>query len=281
MKPMKPMKHKHWILAGLLVILLAACSKTAELPEGSVVLVEVDGVPVTLSMLERAMEGQGMSEDDHEGMRRLLDELIGMQAVANAARAEGLGQRKEVHAAVQLAELRTLYANYLSHALAAEPIADQDARQVYEAQLARSGDRQYRMAVIGWPSQAAALHALDRLESGEIHFDALAREARAAGQRVDEPNWIDRSQVPEDFSQALRAADEGGVIGAVLNDGPHWYVARLLQSRALEAPPFEQVRDGILQNLRQHQVQLLVETLKDQARIKPMLPLEEAGRGGS
>ena len=56
--------------------------------DDDVVLVEVDGAPVTLPMLEFLMEIRDVDEEDTEGMRELLDELIRLRAVANRAAEE-------------------------------------------------------------------------------------------------------------------------------------------------------------------------------------------------
>lgn len=244
--------------------------------EDQVVLVEVDGVPITLAMLERAMEAQGVDADDHERMSALFDELVGIQAVANAARNEGLDKRAPVQAALRLAEIRTLYANYISTALGDDELSEKDARDVYEQQLKLSGDSQYRIAIVGYPTQGEALKALEAVEEGRLDYDRLKEEAGRENRLADEPGWIDQSQVPEAFAQALATTTAGDVVSAPLGDGQAWYVVRVLETRKLQPPPFEQVKTGIKQTLRQQQQQALLETLRDEADIKPMLPLEDA-----
>src|SRR5699024_6202608 len=118
----------------LAVVLVSACNGPGRQPadgaDETVVLVEVDGTPVTLTMLETAMEARGVSEDDHEAMRELLDDLIRMQAVANAARAEGLDHDPDVRARLRIAELQVLNQHYLGQAQQARTISDQDVRDV-------------------------------------------------------------------------------------------------------------------------------------------------------
>ncbi|HLS05949.1 MAG TPA: peptidylprolyl isomerase [Wenzhouxiangella sp.] len=249
--------------------------------EDQVVLVEVDGVPITLGMLERAMEGQGVEADDHERMSAVFDELVGIQAVANAARREGVDRQARVQAALRLAEIRTLYANYISTALADDGLTEQDARDIYEQQRKLSGDNQYRIAIVGYPSQGRALQALDAIEEGQLDYEELQQKAGEENLPVDEPGWIDQSQVPEDFALQIKDTAAGDVVPVPLGDGRAWYVVRVLETRALQPPPFEQVREGIMQSLRQQQRQALTETLVEEANIKPMLPLEDAPVAGN
>ncbi len=272
------MKYNYLIL--LLSLFLIACgnqgSESVDTDTETVVLVEVDGTPVTLSMLEVAMEARGVSENDHEAMRELLDELIRMQVVANAARGQGLDRNPKVRAQLRLAELQTLYRHYLERAQRGKSISEQDIRDVYAAQLQRSGDTQYRIEIIGYDNQTRALKAIERVQEGAVDYAALRTEAQAAGLMVDEPGWIDRSQVPEDFAALLVEAGTGEIVPQPLENPRGWLVVRVSDKRDLQVPPFEQVRDGIARSLAQQQGQTLVESLYDQAEITPMLPLEQA-----
>jgi len=261
-------------------LLLTACGQQPSSPEGNdeeVVLVTVDGRPVTLPMLERVMSARGIGEEDHERMREALDELIRMQVVANAARAEGLDVAPEVRAELRLAELQTLYRHYINRAQQARPVREEDIAEVYEAQRARSGDSQYRIEFIAYHDQARALRAIARVEAGETDFGTLQQEAESEGLSVDEPGWIDRSQVPEDFAAALVQAEAGEVIAQPLESPRGWHLVRLLETRELQAPPLDQVREGIARSLLQRQREDLIQSLYDQAEITPMLPLEASG----
>ena len=62
-----------------------------------------------------------------------------------------------------------------------ESISEQDLRDVYEAQLERSGDTQYRIEIIGYNEQAQALQAIQRLRDGELTVSELKAEADAQG----------------------------------------------------------------------------------------------------
>lgn len=277
------MSNKLLIVLVVFVAFLASCGQGKhEFAAGGdqVVLVEVDGVPITLDMLERAMEAQGVEADDHERMSAVFDELVGIQVVANAARREGVDRQARVQAALRLAEIRTLYANYISTALSDDGLTEQDARDIYEQQRKLSGDSQYRIAIIGYPSQGRALQALDAIEDGQLDYEQLQLEAGNENLPVDEPGWIDQSQVPETFAQKMKSATAGDVVPVPLNDGSAWYVVRVLETRELQPPPFEQVKAGIMQSMRQQQRQSLTETLMEQADIKPMLPLEDAPVSG-
>src|SRR5699024_9388994 len=113
-------------------------------------------------------------------------------------------------------------------------------RAAYEAQLKRSGDRQYDVEVIAYADQARALQAIERIESGDIDYAALKSEAEASGRRVERPGWIDQSQVPEDFAAQLAETGANQVVAKPLKDSQGWFLVRVKGRRDLEVPAFEQ-----------------------------------------
>jgi len=271
------MKSK--VLFSLAALALVGCggpSESGRDGDDTVVLVEVDGTPVTLPMLERAMSARQIEADDHEAMRELLDELIRMQTVANAARSEGLADDPDVRAEVQLAEMQTLYRHYINQAQRAAPVTDEAIREVYDQQVERSGSTQYRIRTVRFDDQARAVQAIERLKSGDIDFEQLEGEAESAGMPVAQPGWIDRSQVPAEFAAPLAETSAGEVVERPLRNSQGWYVVRVDETRDLQVPDFEQVREGIARSLLQRRREALVDSLYDQAEITPMLPLDDA-----
>lgn len=273
---------KYNVLFILIVFLLSACSQENGEPAGNgaeeVVLVTVDGEPITLPMLERVMEARGVGEDDHERMRELLDELIRMQVVANAARAERMHADSEVRADLRLAELRTLYGHYINRAQRSRPVTDEAIEETYRAQIERAGDAQYRIEIIRYADQARALGVIDRIENDGADFDALLESPGEGGEVVEAAVWIDFSQVPAGFASALAESDPGEVVQQPLETGQGWHVVRVVDIRPLDAPALDQVREGIARSLLRQQREAMIQSLYEQAEITPMLPLEEAER---
>lgn len=261
-------------------LFLAACQSEPQglIHEDDVILVEVDGQPVSLPMLEYMMRQRGIGEDDHEGMRALLDELIRLRAVANAAEREGLADTPEIRARRLLRDLETLQILYFSHIHEQYPVTEGDIRAVYEAQLDRSGTRQFRFDTVLFPSQGQALLAIAALEDGEADFDRLTEQERFVSLGREPTGWVDRSQMGEEIAPLLDELVIGEVVSTPLQTEQGWRVLRLADSRPLDAPSLEQVREGIARQLVRQRLEAMVEDLYDAARITPMLPLESATR---
>jgi peptidyl-prolyl cis-trans isomerase C len=240
-----------------------------------VVLVLVDGEPITLPMLEFMMSARGVDEEDHEGMREILEELIRLRAVANAARSEGLDREPQVRANRMLRDLEALQLRYFDQIYRDHPVTDEDIEVVYQAQLERTGNLQYRIETILYPTQAEALERLVRIEDGVTTFDELKATAAATGLSVDSPIWVDRGQVPDEVAALMADVEAGEVLGLPLETPQGWRVVRVNDTREVEVPDIEEVREGIARHLVRQRLEALVEDLYDAAEIEPMLPLEE------
>lgn len=274
------MKYKYLFFIVIVLLSLTACQSSAPEPESAVgedevVLVLVDGQPITLPMLEYTMEARGISEDDHDAMRSALDELIRLQAVANEARSSGLADQPRVKAHQRLRSLEALQISYFEQLAQEQPISDAEIETAYRAQIERAGQRQYQIETIVYTNQPAVLTALESIEEGSADFEALARQARANGLAVDEPLWVDLSQLPPDIGSLLQEAESGAVLSLPLQTQQGWRLVRLSDTRRLQPPALEQVRQGIVRTLARERVNARVDELYEASEITPMLPLED------
>lgn len=277
------MKPSDVLAVASVIVLLAGCSAESGQQAGSliapddVILVEVDGAPISLPMLEFMMAQRGISEDDHEAMRALLDELIRLRAVANAAERDGLASLPEVRAQRALRDMETLQLRYFTRVHETNPVTDEAVAEVYNTQLQRSGDRQYRLQTVVYPQQADALLNLAALQDGQIDFDQVVADAREQGLTIEPTGWVDRSQLGPEIGTLITETAEGEFLPAPLSTPQGWRLLRVEESRPLDVPSLDEVREGIERQLVRQRLEALVEELYEAAEIKPMLPLEEVG----
>jgi peptidyl-prolyl cis-trans isomerase C len=244
------------------------------LADDDVVLVEVEGEPVTKAMLEYLMTVRGVEEGDLDGMRALFDELIRLQTVANAAAREGISARTEVRAERMLKDIEVQYVRYLEQFQQDNPVSDQDVQTAYRDQIRRSGDTRWRLETIEFADQAAALETVRELRAGQQTFQQALE--RAAGQQriARRTDWVDASQVPPSFQPVLTTTAVGEVVEDVMPFETRWLVVRVAEREALQAPPLDEVREGIRRSLLREKSQAMIDLLFEQAEITPMLPLE-------
>ncbi len=260
-----------------LAMLVTGCESehaSGLIDDEDVELVRVDGRPITLPMLEALMEIRGVEETDEEGMRDLLDELIRIRAMANAAEEDGMAEEARIRAERSIKDMETLYVRYVERMQQENPLSDEDVREVYDEQVSRSGDREFEIETIPFPDQSSALRALDSMDEQELSFTELATEA---GLTIQPVGWINAGQVPDRFSAEMRETEEGEVVGIPLEFQNQWLLVRVTDIRALEAPAFEDLEEGIRRQLNRDRVEAMIDAAYDAADIEPMLPMDEVG----
>jgi len=273
-----------WLVTACCSLLLAGCGDDTghggdryRLVTGDdTVLVEVDGQPITLPMLEFVMEARGIAEDDVDGMREVLDELIRRQATANAAAREGLSSTPALRAERLLADTEIQARNYIERFQAENPVTDGEIEAVYREQRERAGESEFRLETIEFPDQAAALEQLDAIRDGESTFEQALKQAGEQGRVARRTDWVDGSQVPPDFLAVLQATGAGEVVEDLLNYQGRWQLVRLEGRRPFEPPALDEVREGIRRTLMARKTQAMIQQLFEAAQITPMLPLEDS-----
>jgi len=267
------------LLASFFVMLVGGCGQADQARDlvqpDDVVLVEVDGEPLTLPMLEFLMEVRGVDEEDTEGMRELLDELIRLRAVANLAVEEQISSRPKVRAERLIKDIEVQYVRYLEDFQLANPVSDEEITAVYEAQVERAGDRRFKLVTIEFPEQGDALEQLEAIESGEVDFEQAIERATAEGRVARRTDWIDASQVPGDFAAILVQTEPGSIVDALLPYEGKWLIVQLAEVDDLTPPSLEEVREGIRRTLVRQRTQAMIDKAFQEADITPMLPLED------
>lgn len=265
------------------LVVATGCQETGPehplLTADDVVLVDVDGEPVTLEMLEHLMRVREVDETDEDGMRELLDELIRLQAVANRARAEGLSDRADVRAQRMIKDIETQYLRYLQEFQLENPVSEEEIRSVYQSQVERAGDRRYRLETIEFAEQAPALAGLESLLGGESTFEQAIEQATAEGRIARRTDWIDSTQVPPDFAAVLAETEAGDMVETLLPYEGQWLVVRVAETEGFQPPPLEEVREGIRRTLIRQKTEAMIDRTYERAEITPRLPLEESSAG--
>jgi len=268
------------ILILMSFILLTACQDQSPtepsdglIREDDVLLVLVDGSPISLPMLESVMAARGIREDDEESMRDVLEELIRMQAVANAAGASGLSDEPRIRAMRQLRNLEVIWTNYIDRVVQDEPVTEAEIQEVYATQASQTGGQQYQIETVVYTNQPSILRDLARLESGEASYEELLAESRSFERAIDQPLWVDLSQLPPDIGALLAEAEPGDVLSIPLQTPQGWRMVQLTDTREFQPPPLSSVREGIVQTIQRQRVNAHIEALYDASEITPMLPL--------
>lgn len=262
-------------LAGGLALGLAAAPLAAQ--DADTVIATVGDTEITLGHMivaKRSLPQQYQQLPDQQLFAGLLEQLVQQnalaQAVGNPTRATELTIENQ----------RTgLLAGEALGRVGQEAVTDEAIRAAYEARFADAEpSREYNAAHILVETEDAAQNLIDQLDEG-ADFAELARahSTGPSGPNGGALGWFDAAQMVAPFRDAVTEMEAGEVAGPVETQFG-WHVVRLNETRMSEAPPLEEVRGQLADELRQQAQQAHIdkvmaetEVSRTEAEIDPAL----------
>lgn len=206
----------------------------------------------------------------------LLDRLVDLRLLSDAARAEGLAEDPAVRQRIAAYADRVLSGALLERHLG-EKVTTADLRRRYDALVAaRRADREIRARHILFDSEEAARAAIERLGQGEV-FISLATELSQgpSAARGGDLGYFHPSRMAPAFAEAALALELGEYTKQPVRTEFGWHVILLVDRRADEIPSFLDMQDKLREEATKVAVDRLVIGLRDQAALE-MFP-EDAG----
>ncbi len=206
----------------------------------------------------------------------LLDRLVDLRLLADAARAEGLDDDPRVRQRVVAFEDRMLSSALLERHLA-ETVTTAALRERYDALVAaRRGDREIRARHILLGSAEEAEAAIERLDRGEV-FISLAGELSQgpSAERGGDLGYFLPSRMAPAFAAAALALEPGEYTRKPVQTEFGWHVILLVDRRADDIPSFLDMQDKLREEATKAAVDRLLLGLRHQAALE-MFP-EDAG----
>jgi peptidyl-prolyl cis-trans isomerase C len=254
---------------------LIACSQAdkpgGENPFGPTKVATVDGKPVPESVLRvYAMASSRKNFDDLNGEERgkLLDDLIGVEILAQQADREGISASRTMAAQLELQRLQLVARAMATSYLEKNPVSDADLQKVYEENLPRFTAPQFKTRHILVDTQAEAEQVITQLKAGKKFAD-LAKE-RAAGKTG--PNggdlpWFSAESINPQIAAAVTAMSVGSFSEQPVQTEYGYHVLILDETRKGEAPSMESLRKDLTAATERKHLEDYIKTLRSKANV--------------
>lgn len=206
----------------------------------------------------------------------LLDRLVDLRLLADAARAEGLEDDAKVRQRIAAYQDRVLSSALLERYLA-DQVTTAALRERYDAMVAaRRADREIRARHILLDSEDAAQQTVARLDGGEV-FISLATELSqgSSATRGGDLGYFQPSQMPPAFAAAALALEPGQYTREPVKTDAGWHVILLVDRRADDIPSFLDMQDRLREEATKMVVDRLLLSLRDRAALE-MFPADAA-----
>lgn len=216
---------------------------------------------------EAAERNKALAEADR---RKMLDDLIVMEVLAQKARERGLHLRADIAAEAEL-QHKTLLGQHLVRELIGEIRVEPD--EIAARYAAQKPEQLYRLSHILLKDEAGAKAAIAEIEQG-ADFGQVARRRsldRHAG-KDGGLGWLMRNQMDEPFAAAAGALKAGEFTRQPVGTAAGWHVIRLHAVRDARKPSLEDMRAILRSEILHEKVRERVRRLMQEARIELARP---------
>jgi peptidyl-prolyl cis-trans isomerase C len=259
------------VLAALGLGTLAGCAQESG-PASEDIIATVNGKPVARNTFEQYAQGvseKPASELTDEQRASLLDNLVRAAVVADEAERSGLAARPEVAGTLEIQRLRILERASAQEHLKGRTPSEAELKAEYDLRVTNMDRMQYRLSHIQVATAEEAQQVIEQLGKG-ASFAALARERSLdQGSRAQGGDllWAGPSGMPPSFATAVASLKKGEVTPTPLRTDVGWHVVRMMDSREAQAPPFDSVREQLVEAVREKQFKAFTDSLVEKASI--------------
>ena len=231
------------------------------LAEGAAVVAAVDGHPIPLERLQRAVEAVGAAADP----RAVLDDLVTLEVLAREAERQGLAEDPEVRKEARRRAVQRLIEDEFERGTATGDIPEEDLRRSYQENHAfynnpdvmlvshllvpvkgdAPAEKKEEARALAGELRAGVL-ALEDPTGAALHELAQRHESRWKGLRAENLNWVSReSPLVEEFLDAVFALEADGDVSAPVRTLYGWHVIVREEFEEERSQPFETVVEDV------------------------------------
>lgn len=267
-----------WLGASIALsaALLAGCqSQKSENPThastapSSDVVATVNGQPITLAQYDNYKSGRALQMPNVKLSRKaLVEELVDMELLKQAAVSAGIDKRPQVQAKVEENTANILIQALLREKFGHPNYSDAELKKTYEQVVAQSSGTEYKASHILVKTEAEAEKIIQQLNKG-ANFAALAKKDSIApsAPQGGELGWFTADTMVPPFTAAVEKLKKGEYTKTPVHTRFGWHVILLQDTRKLNPPPFDQVKSRIENLLTQQAIQKYVGDLRAKAKV--------------
>jgi peptidyl-prolyl cis-trans isomerase C len=235
-------------------------------------LLTVNSKPVTRAMyslyFQDRMRGVPDAKTSPEMQMGVLNELANILIVSQQAEKDGLAEREDVKASLELLKAKLLtQVSIQEHASKHQP-SDEEIQKVYDAEYANQSNTEYKARHILVKEEEEAKQLITKLDEGG-DFAELAKKHSTGptGKDGGDLGWFDAEQMVEPFSEALTGMEKGKYSATPVKTQFGWHVILLEDSRQSPAPTLESVKGKIQTTLQQKALTDYMQGLRDSSKL--------------
>jgi peptidyl-prolyl cis-trans isomerase C len=258
------------LAAASTAVLAAPATQTpAGDPSMSAVIATVNGKSITEWTLQRYAQQRNVQQALSGQQRQaLIEELINRELIYQDAISIGMDKAPQIEAEVEHTKINIVASAMLNRSSDRFEVTEADLKKEYETRKGELGGQEMKARHILLENEAAALAVIAELDKG-------ANFAELAGKRSSDPSaveggdlgWFKPDQVVPQFSEAAAKLKKGAYTKAPVQTQFGWHVILLEDTRSVEPPAFDAVKEQIRVGLQNQLIENYIGELRAKAKI--------------
>lgn len=267
-KQLQRLQYLQITTLGTLAILSLGVFAQADATGSESVLATVNGSPITQTAVN-TIQQQLTADDPQTDSRGILEELINLEVLTQAAEELDLDKDPDVSTTLQLQYTQTMANAYLARKSEEISFTEEELRQEYALQTANAERTEYRAAHILLDTAEQAASVLGELKDGKTFADAAAEHSvDPSGENGGDLGWFAGSTMVQEFAQAVADMAPGDVSSSAVQSDFGFHIIRLDEKRDAALPDFDSVKTGLTNLAIRRALSEHVEELKAAADIE-------------
>lgn len=226
---------------------------------------KVNGEVVPQPLVDAYAKRRGFDLNDPGQAQQIRKEVGSLVALAQEAKKRKLDESPEA----ELERLNSLSGQLLSSAVESQLVGEDELKAKYDQQVAAAGTLEYKLDHILYRNEDAAKAAIAELDGGKA-FDAVMTEAQtdtnvAQAQAFD---FVQPTVLPSALAEALKPMQVGDRASAPVQTDYGFHVFRVTETRPFTAPAFDEVKDGIRQQIQQERRAAFLKSIEEATVIE-------------
>ncbi len=290
-------KSRILLLGAASILALSACKPgdtskaSASSPEAAkdTVVAKVNGVEIKKSRVDLIVKQQAArgAPDTPEVRKSIVENLTLQLLLSQEADKKGLDKQPETATQMELAKQSILANAFVQDYMKTAPVSDEALKAEYEKLKAARSGTEYKARHILVKEEAAAKDIVAKLKKDVKVFAALAKEKTMDPGSKDnggDLGWFNPQMMVPEFGAAVAKLEKGKFTEEPVKSQFGYHVILLEDSRPIQAPPFEEVKEQLKQPVQQANLKKFFDELKAKAKIENLVvdsPVPAVGASAS
>jgi len=235
------------------------------------VIATVNGSDITEWTLQRYAQQRGRPQvqPDPQQRQMLIEELINRELIYQNAQQIGVDKTPAIQAEINHQRINIVASAMLNRSSSRFSVSEEEMKKEYEQRKGELGGPELKARHILLESEQEAKDVIAELDNG-ADFETLAGQRSKGPSAVNggDLGWFSPTEMVEEFSLAAAALTKGSYTRKPVKTQFGWHVIKLEDTRTVEPPPFESIKEQIRVGLQNKLMEKYIADLRAGADIK-------------